>query len=169
MTHEHLLIDFNPNAPPPDPDAEDFSRRPVTAENSALIRYHYRRNTDDFQLLDVGTAIQEAMLYRKLGGQSMVDATNRTLSRDPEGLVRIARATGLNIIMGSTYYTGGSTKSEDEIVEETVREVTEGANGTGIKPGMLGEVGCSWPLRPNERTVLRAAARAQQRPRAPAD
>ena len=167
LTHEHLLIDFNPNSPPPDPDAEEFSRRPVTAENVAFIRYHYRSNTDNFQLLDVDTAIDEAMLYRNLGGQSMVDATNRTLQRDPEGLVRIARGTGLNIIMGSLYYTGGSTKSEDEIVEESVREVTEGANGTGIKPGVLGEVGCSWPLRPNERKVLRAAARAQQRTGAP--
>ena len=167
LTHEHLLIDFNPNSPPPDPDAEEFSRRPVTAENVAFIRYHYRSNTDNFQLLDVDTAIAEAMLYRNLGGQSMVDATNRTLQRDPEGLVRIARGTGLNIIMGSLYYTGGSTKSEDEIVEESVREVTEGANGTGIKPGVLGEVGCSWPLRPNERKVLRAAARAQQRTGAP--
>jgi len=162
LTHEHLLIDFNPGSPPPDPDAEDFSRRPVTAENVAFIRYHYQSNTDDFQLLDLDTAIQEVMLYKNLGGQSIVDATNRTLQRDPEGLARIARATGLNIIMGSTYYTGGSVKSEDEIVEETVREFRAGANGTGIRPGMLGEIGCSWPLRPDERKVLRAAARAQQ-------
>ena len=167
LTHEHLLIDFNPNSPPPDPDAEDFSRRPVTAENVAFIRYHYRSNTDDFQLLDVDTAIAEAMLYKNLGGQSMVDATNRNLQRDPEGLVRIARGTGLSIIMGSMYYTGGSTKSEDEIVEESVREMTEGANGTPIKPAVLGESGCSWPLRDNERNVLRAAARAQQRTGAP--
>ena len=32
---------------------------------------------------------------------------------------------------------------------------------TGIRSGVIGEVGCSWPLTDNERKVLRASGRAQ--------
>ena len=33
---------------------------------------------------------------------------------------------------------------------------------TQIKSGIIGEVGCSWPLNDNERKVLRASAIAQK-------
>ena len=52
-------------------------------------------------------------------------------------------------------------RSEDELTEVIVRELTEGIGDTGIRAGIIGEVGCSWPLHPNERKSLRAAARAQ--------
>ena len=35
-------------------------------------------------------------------------------------------------------------------------------DGTGVKSGIIGEVGCSWPLSDNERKVLRASGRAQR-------
>ena len=38
---------------------------------------------------------------------------------------------------------------------------------TGVRAGIIGEVGCSWPLHPNERKSLRAAARAQRETGAP--
>ena len=44
-----------------------------------------------------------------------------------------------------------------------MKEVTEGIDGTDVKAGLIGEIGCSWPLTQNERKVLRAAARAQNR------
>jgi len=99
--------------------------------------------------------------------------TNIGIKRDPKGLARIARATGLNIIMGAGYYVDiyhppdVAHKSEDEIVEEIVTDVMEGVGDTGIKAGIIGEVGCSWPLTNNERKSLRAAARAQQLTGAP--
>ena len=33
---------------------------------------------------------------------------------------------------------------------------------TNIRAGIIGEIGCTWPLTDNERKVLRASARAQQ-------
>ena len=35
-------------------------------------------------------------------------------------------------------------------------------DGTGIKAGIIGEVGCTWPLTDNERKSLAAAAAAQR-------
>ncbi|MCH7997686.1 MAG: hypothetical protein IIB11_07930 [Chloroflexi bacterium] len=58
-------------------------------------------------------------------------------------------------------------KSEDDIVEEIVGDLTEGVGDTGIKAGVIGEVGCSWPLTDNERKSLTAAARAQRLTGAP--
>ena len=48
-----------------------------------------------------------------------------------------------------------------------VKELTEGVNGTSIKCGVIGEIGCSWPLTPVERKSLLAAAVAQSETRAP--
>ena len=38
----------------------------------------------------------------------------------------------------------------------------KGVGTTGIRAGLIGEIGCSWPLFPNERKSLRAAGRAQK-------
>ena len=37
-----------------------------------------------------------------------------------------------------------------------------GANGTNIKSGIIGEIGCSWPLHEDEKKVLIAASKAQK-------
>ena len=70
--------------------------------------------------------------------------------------------------MGSSYYVKEAHPpdmddiSEDAIFEEIVRDITVGVGSTGIRAGIIGEVGCSYPLSDNERKVLRASARAQR-------
>ena len=134
---------------------------------------HSTHPAADHRLLDEETAIKEASRYQRAGGVSLVDATSVGIGRDPLGLARIARATGLNVIMGSGYYVDDfhpqdmGAKSEDDIVEEIVGDLTEGVGDTGIKAGVIGEIGCSWPLTDNERKSLMAAARAQRLTGAP--
>lgn len=168
LTHEHLLIDLGSTfEPPDDASSYSFAYQPVTLENLWWVRYNYGGNKDNMELLDEDTAIAEAARFKRSGGRTIVDATSVGIKRDPLGLARIARATGLNVIMGSGYYVHEyqpasiNDKSEDDIVEEIVRDVTEGVGDTGIKAGVIGEVGCTWPLHDNERKSLRAAARAQ--------
>ena len=44
-----------------------------------------------------------------------------------------------------------------------VREIVEGVEGSGgVRCGVIGEVGCSWPLMESERRSLEAAAIAQR-------
>ena len=174
LTHEHLLIDLTGIFIPPETASEiGLSRQPVSLENLWWISYHWASNLDNQLLTDEDTAIQEAFRYKRAGGTTMVDATSIGIKRDPKGLARIARATGLNIIMGAGYYVDKchppdvAHKSEDEIVEEIVTDVVDGVGDTGIKAGIIGEVGCSWPLTENERKSLRAAARAQHLTGAP--
>jgi phosphotriesterase-related protein len=44
-----------------------------------------------------------------------------------------------------------------------VRDILEGVDQTGIRAGIIGEVGCSIPLDESEKKVLRASAIAQRR------
>jgi phosphotriesterase-related protein len=75
--------------------------------------------------------------------------------------------------MGASHYVGAAhprdmdTRSEDAIASEIVRDIAVGVGDTGVRAGIIGEVGCSWPLTANERKVLRASGRAQRRTGAP--
>jgi phosphotriesterase-related protein len=60
-------------------------------------------------------------------------------------------------------------KTEAQIGDEIVSEILEGVDGTGVRSGLIGELGCSLPLSPNEVKVLRAGASAQRRTGAPLD
>lgn len=175
LTHEHLLIDLSVlfQEPPVEASAKDIFYSPLTQETLGYIRYHHAANYDNSRLLDVDTAIDEAALYKQYGGVSLVDATSIGISRDPVGLARISRATGVNIIMGAAFYVDPAhpsyvgERSEDQLAEQIIRDVAEGVDGTGIRSGIIGEVGCSWPLTDNERKVVRAAAKAQKATGAP--
>ena len=174
LTHEHLLIDTEGfHSPPESASAREFYYKPLTLEMTGRIRHYHEPNADDNRLLDVDTAIEEVNLYGQHGGGSLVDATSIGILRDPAGLARISRATGVNVVMGASYYIAATypedmdRRTEDEIMEHILRDVTEGADGTGVRSGVIGEIGCSWPLRDNERKVLRASARAQRATGAP--
>jgi len=94
--------------------------------------------------------------------------TSGVLGRDPLGLSRISRATGLHIIMGTGYDVAALhtpkliAQTEDEVTDELVNEILVGVGTTGVRAGIIGEIGCSI-LNETERKVLRCCARAQQR------
>ena len=169
MTHEHLLIDFSFMLQPI-AEASQVGRahEPITLENVGWVRHNHYSNLDNLLLVDEDTAIAEATLYRRAGGGTIVDATTLGIGRDPLALTRIARATGLNIIMGAGYYVDAvhpgdmDDKTESDLMSQIIGEITDGVGDTGVKAGIIGEVGCTWPLTQNERKVLSAAASAQR-------
>ncbi len=169
LPHEHLLFDGRVSfAKPSKASGKSLAYEPVNWKNLSWIRYHPGENLDNLQLFDEQEAIDEAMLFRKAGGNTILDVTTIGIGRDPKALARISRATRLNVIMAAGYYTGPShdpgmsSKTEDEISEEIVGDINIGVDNSGIRAGIIGEIGCSWPLRDTERKVLRAAAHAQQ-------
>ncbi len=52
-------------------------------------------------LNEVPLAIQELGYFSRAGGATVVEVTHRGLGRDPCALAEIARATGLNLVMGA--------------------------------------------------------------------
>jgi phosphotriesterase-related protein len=111
------------------------------------------------------------MFYKKAGGNTIVDLTcTPSLGRDPLGLTRISRATGVNIILGSGYYeswtgyenTFVANKTEEELAVQVVKEIIEGIDDTGVRAGIIGEIGMYWPFSDIQRKVLQVSTRAQR-------
>jgi len=171
LPHEHLLVDaaiwF---VEPKEPELKKLAFEPVSIENISWIMYNQYNNLDNLQLLDEAVAVKEALLFKKAGGGTIVDVTSASFARDLPALKRISRATGLNVVIGSGYYVVRGAgcqdldgKTEEEIAEEIVRDILVGAGSTEIRSGIIGEIGCSWPLQDREKKSLRACARAQKR------
>jgi phosphotriesterase-related protein len=102
------------------------------------------------------------------GGKSIIETSADGNGRDPEGLAEISRTTGLNIIMGTGYYLDASqpaendAKSERDIAEEIIRDITEGARGTKVRSGIIGEIGVGSSFTAREKKSLAAACVAQR-------
>ncbi len=174
LTHEHLLINFSTVLTEPEEASQiAFMDQPVSLENLWWVRHNWTSSKDNLRLLDEQTAIAEAGEFFRSGGSTLVDVTSIGIGRDPQALLRISRATGLNVVMGSGYYVD-QTHSEwvrkaevDELARSIIKDVDEGANGSSIRAGIIGEIGCSWPWTDSEKKVLEAAVMAQRETGAP--
>ena len=172
LAHEHLLIDltssYGAKGEPSDATEINFYHQPVSIENRGWIAYHITSNKDNLVLNDENMIIGEVLRFKHAGGDTIVDHTTRHMGRDPLGLARISRVAGINVVMGSGYYLETAHpvdmdgKTEDDICEEIVSEITVGVGNTGVRAGIIGEIGCSCPITDNERKSLRAAAKAQK-------
>jgi phosphotriesterase-related protein len=174
LPHEHLFIDFTVMFKEPESAREkELARQPVGLENLGWVRRNFSSSLDNLRLSDESVMQDEIRLFRDAGGRTVVDPTNQGLSRDPRALERLARATGLNVIMGAGYYVAAShppdmdAKSVDDVAREIVADLTVGVGGTGIRAGFIGEIGTTHPWTANERKVVRAAVLAQRETGAP--
>jgi phosphotriesterase-related protein len=174
LPHEHLLIDFKVMFAEP-AAAADKGRawEPVSLANLGWVRQNFNANLDNLRLVDERVAQDEILLFKHAGGRTVVDPTPKTLARDPLALARIARATGLNVVMGAGYYVAASHPSDmdrrtvDELARELIADVTTGVGDTGVRSGLIGEIGTTSPWTDNEQKVLRAAIVAQRETGAP--
>jgi predicted metal-dependent phosphotriesterase family hydrolase len=130
-------------------------------------RWDYWELTPDDALL-----LPELAAYRAAGGATIVDLTLPGVGRDPLRLRRYAEASGLHIVMGSGWYRTAyypaealiDRRSVDDLADELVAEIEGGVDGTGIRPGIIGEIGTDKPwLTALEERVHRAAGRAARR------
>ena len=168
-THEHLHSDFSATLRPArDSPSAELAEAPVALEHLGWIRRHYYSNRSNLQLLDVDTTVSELKLFKEVGGGAIVDATSACIGRDAEVLARISRESGVHIIMGSGFYVdalhpdGMSERSVADLALEIRTDLLDGVGDSSIKSGIIGEIGCTWPLTPNERKSLTAAAVAQR-------
>ena len=147
LVHEHLIVD----------------------QTSMWQVPSYSLIVDDEELV-----IDEVAAFRRAGGAAIVDVTNVGLGRDPRALARIARASGLHLVMGAGWYRERAypsyvqERSADDLAEMIVRDVLEGVDGSGVRAGIIGEIGTERKfISPAQERVFRAAARAHRRTGAP--
>ena len=174
LPHEHILNDCRCWwHKPKEPDRQHLATEPVHIGIIGELRMDPFVNLDNCALDDEPLAIAELLAFRNADGQTVVDPTCRGIGRNPEALVRISAATGLNIVMGSGYYLQTSHPPElkrlsiDGVADEIVAEAHEGVGKTGVKIGLIGEIGVSGDFTPEEEKSLRGAARAQKRTQLP--
>jgi len=168
LPHEHIFIDtsafFVPVAAECDRQLENES---ISLSNLSWVRYNARHNRDCLRMMDEEAAAHEVGLFAKAGGGTIIDLTCREMGRNPAALARISRRCGVHIIIGTGFYTADThpQRFEQTRVEEMaagmIDEIILGVDATEIKAGIIGEIGCSWPLADGERKVLEAAAIAQ--------
>jgi len=132
------------------------------------------RRDDDPILSDSEEMDRELERLKAAGCGGIVEVTNRGMGRDVEALRRLSERHGLPIVAATGYYKQTyypeevKEQSEEEIEELFVRELTEGIGDTGVRAGIIAEIGSSLnEMTAEEEKVFRAAARAQKRTGAP--
>jgi phosphotriesterase-related protein len=174
LPHEHLLTSLAPRfVEPADEVGRRLAREPVTLRNLSWVRRNYLSSLDNLTLGPESLAIEEVAQFRAAGGGTIVDASSIGLRGDLAAIARIATATGVNVVVATGYYTydfhapSMAAATPEQLAEVIARELTDGINGTGVRAGIIGEVGCNWPLRPDERKSVVAAGFAQAATGAP--
>jgi len=166
LVHEHVLFDLRCYQQ----DGSDAG--PLSIEQLGAARRDFSRFPDNMVLDDVQLAKDELRQYVDFGGRSIVDGTPIGLrlkgaGTHPLALRALAEATGLNIIASCGYYVESShppevaSASVGQLADIMISEIIDGIDGTDVKAGMIGEIGLSQPIRPNELRVLQAACQAQ--------
>ena len=168
LVHEHLYADFSGYLwTPPEEWKAPLTSRAVSPEIAWALREDPFFHPDNCRLDDVDASLAELAAFEAAGGATVVEVSNPGMGRDPAKLLDMAERSGLNIIMGSTWYIGEThddalrSASICDLAEHLLAEVTDGAEGTGIRPGVLGELGISSTITDSEERCLRAAARVQ--------
>ena len=167
LMHEHILLDASGKWVPPCCCSDrHIAEMPVRIENLGELSLNPLMSRDNCQLFDVDTAIEELMKYRALGGETVIDPTNIGIGRDGKALQRIARLTGLNIVMGTGLYLEPShpewvkTISVEQLTDKLIFDLGGLPEKPEVLAGLIGEIGISSRFTPDEEKSLRAAGRA---------
>lgn len=139
----------------PEKDAEKITS-PFSMENLGWIRYHPYSHKDNIQLngSECEEAVrQEVLNYRALGGGCIVEVTTHGIRRNAPFLESISRCTGVQIVAGTGYYIAASHSPDllgepvEKLSELMRSEIVNGCvEAPEIRCGVIGEIGCSWPL-----------------------
>lgn len=137
-------------------------------KNLFWIQKHPYSHQENLRLNQETEAVKEELLHFKAsGGGTVVENTTTGLSRDVLTLKRLSQETGVHIVSGAGFYVDATHSAEtrvmsvEQLTDVLINEILHGADGTNIKCGVIGEIGCSWPLTESEKKVLQAAAHAQ--------
>ncbi|SDJ18051.1 phosphotriesterase-related protein [Nonomuraea jiangxiensis] len=155
----------------------------VTAVNGAVLPHEHLRtdmrwavgvDSDPHRWLDeehtVAAELRELRHSDDLG--LVVELTCLGMGRDPASLARIAAGSRVPVIASTGLFaepfTAVGEEDVDTLTARLMDEILSGVDGTGVFPGVIGEVG-SWGAEPTprEERCLAAAGRAALQSRLP--
>lgn len=159
LMHEHLLWDIRTPAMRADPDQGPA----ITLCNCFALNYGRRKAPGNFRLSSESIAADELRQLASAGGRTVVELSSGGLDPQPEGLARLARDTGVQIVMGCGYYVdeyqpaSNHVGDVEHLAAEMIDQVQLGAWGTQVRAGIIGEIGCQAPWTDLERRVMAGA------------
>lgn len=169
LPHEHLFIDLRSQyTEPPDLDMKRLGREQLSLANAGVLRRNPYALRDNLVIDDPLLVNAELEEYKHYGGNTLVECTSLGITRDALGMKMLAKSSGVTIIAGCGYYTYDTHPHElaswtvEQVTKSMLNDLTLGMEGTTIRAGVIGEIGASWPIHPDELNCLRAAANAQR-------
>jgi phosphotriesterase-related protein len=163
LPHEHILIDLR--------DLTEAADNQVFHEKLSLEN-RWRIYSDPYMLPDNAfmdsedVALAELLALKADGCETLVDVTLDEIGRNPEALKRLSEKSGVNIVMGCGFYIAAAhteafkRMTVKEAAARMIDDLTVGVRDTGIKAGVIGEIGTSASINENEYKALDAAADA---------
>jgi phosphotriesterase-related protein len=162
LIHEHLFMDATPLLRKHGYQSESGGVFDCCV--AAEARWNPGVHPDNYRLSEVDVIASDLADYKAHGGVSVVECTPIDLGRNPEAVCDIARAAGIQAVLGSGYYLEATHgpyvghRSVQQVADQIIQEFQGGIGITGIRPGIIGEIGTSDPMTRSEQAVLEAAA-----------
>lgn len=126
------------------------------------------KNSEDTHLDCMEETVKEFKEIYEKGVRNIIELTNRGMGRDVAYMNQVSNLTGINVVYSTGFYKEPFfpeevyTLTEEELSELMIREIEVGIENTGVKAGIIGEIGSSVDkFEDSELKVFRAAIRAQ--------
>lgn len=155
MVHEHLSMNFQKAFINPGESQKVNSENPFSLETIGWIQYHPYSHHSNLILNDIDASpaiLEELKHFKNAGGSSVVECTTYGIQRDAKFLHELSLSTGLNIIAGTGYYVASFQQellpwSEEQLAQLMHDEIFTGCKeASDVRCGLIGELGCSFPL-----------------------
>lgn len=137
-------------------------------ENLYWIRENHLEASDNRGLFSVEDAVTELQHFRNSGGNSIIDVTCEGIGRNPKAVKEVSTRAGVQIVLGCSHYVASYQSSFvremdiETMAGQITRDITVGINDSDVRAGVIGEIGCSWPVEREEHKVLQASALAHK-------
>lgn len=161
-SHEHIFIDMRKCVDTPEQPPEFFFEE-VTCQRRAEVLVDPYAILDNALLDSYDDAKEELEYFKKFGGQTIIDCTLDEIGRDPIAMQKLSKETGVHIILGCGHYYHKAhfdyvkSATVETLANEMRKDILYGIQDTGIKAGIIGEIGTSATITDDEKKVLCAA------------
>ena len=164
LPHEHILSDLRFGVAPLENGV--FYDKVSLANYGELTRNPYAV-LDNALLDDRGSAKMEFRRLASAGCNLAADVTTVDFGRDAAFLKELSEETGVYIVAGCGSYIDSAVSdgikalTVAEMKKVILKELNEGIGDTGVRAGVIGEIGSGEKISGNEYKFLQAAAEAQ--------
>jgi phosphotriesterase-related protein len=167
LPHEHFFVDLRWACEKPTETARvTLWEEPVTMCRLGTLKRNPLVIKDNLVLSNPDLMMTEVLEFKKAGGKTVIDQSSVGAGRSPTAIRDMANLTGINIVMGCGFYLKGGLpaaiidENEEKLVQTVLEEIRFGVGDTGIRPGIIGEIGVRPTIEEWERKSLRVAAKA---------